>query len=145
MKSAPFYAEPPLRFRGISDDLAAHHLEGSECCLIHADNHGSDDPEGVWLNPNVRVGYNEAAYRAVNPEDGRWPGAWEKIAGIWRNRWARWSVGGRMKRTLERYRVRKKLRKWEGEGLGVRGRHEAGMHCLVNEMQVLFEGGWIHV
>src|SRR5438270_8111059 len=34
----PFYRDPPLSFRGIPDSLAIHHLEGSECCLIHADN-----------------------------------------------------------------------------------------------------------
>ncbi|KAB5580844.1 polysaccharide export protein [Coniochaeta sp. 2T2.1] len=54
--STPFYANPPLQFRGIDDSLADLHLEGSECCLIHADNVLSRDPDkGVWLNPNVRV------------------------------------------------------------------------------------------
>ena len=33
--SSPFNAASPLRFRGIADSLATHHLEGSECCLIH--------------------------------------------------------------------------------------------------------------
>ena len=49
----PFYKSPPLSFRGIPDSLAVHHLEGSECCLIHADNELST-VKGVWLNPNVR-------------------------------------------------------------------------------------------
>ncbi|KAJ4289447.1 hypothetical protein N0V88_006927 [Collariella sp. IMI 366227] len=28
----------PLLFRGVPDSLAAKHVEGSECCLVHADN-----------------------------------------------------------------------------------------------------------
>ncbi|BAE60536.1 unnamed protein product [Aspergillus oryzae RIB40] len=51
MDAAPFYQHPPLKFRGISDSLAKSHLEGSECCLIHADNPLSRE-KGVWLNPN---------------------------------------------------------------------------------------------
>lgn len=40
--------------------MAAHHLEASECCLIHADN-VLTKMKGVWINPNVRVGYDEDA------------------------------------------------------------------------------------
>ncbi|KAK2855668.1 hypothetical protein FQN49_004966, partial [Arthroderma sp. PD_2] len=51
MDSSPFYQDPPLKFRGISDGIAKMHLEGSECCLVHADNPLSKQM-GVWLNPN---------------------------------------------------------------------------------------------
>jgi hypothetical protein len=77
----PFYKDPPLRFRGISDSLAAYHLEGSECCLIHADNELST-AKGIWLNPNVRVLYNPEADKAVNPKAERWPNKGEKLKGI---------------------------------------------------------------
>lgn len=54
MDASAFY-DQNLTFRGIPDDLASLHLEGSECCLIHADNPLSHS-KGVFLNPNVRVG-----------------------------------------------------------------------------------------
>ena len=57
MNAAPFYDQVnTLRFRGVPDTLAERHVEGSECCLIHADNRLSKDL-GIWINPNVRVGY----------------------------------------------------------------------------------------
>lgn len=59
-QSAPFYQDQPLQFRGLQDSMAAHHLEASECCLIHADN-VLTKMKGVWINPNVRVGYDEDA------------------------------------------------------------------------------------
>ncbi|RFU33789.1 hypothetical protein B7463_g2534, partial [Scytalidium lignicola] len=71
-QAEPFYHNPPLRFRGIPDSLATHHLEGSECCLIHADNDLSAR-KGVWLNPNVRVSYNAEADEVVNPNTGVLP------------------------------------------------------------------------
>lgn len=71
-QAGPFYKNPSLRFRGIPDSLALHHLEGSDCCLIHADNSLSLT-RGVWLNPNVRVSYNSKADNVVNSKGGRWP------------------------------------------------------------------------
>lgn len=57
MAAVPFYdSTSPFRFRGVPDTLAHHHIEGSECCIIHADNRLSQH-QGVWINPNVRVGY----------------------------------------------------------------------------------------
>lgn len=50
----PFYNSPPLSFPAIPDTLAAKHIEGSECCLIHFDNELSAS-KGVWLNPSLRV------------------------------------------------------------------------------------------
>lgn len=140
----PFYEDPPLRFRGIADSLAAHHLEGSECCLIHADNKLSAT-RGVWLNPNVRVTYNPEADRLVHPETGIWPSRREKMAGIWSNRWARWT--GFPWRYVERYVVNRRVRFWLNEGQQNKGVEvqEQGTHCLINEMQVLVGNGWAHV
>jgi len=64
MEARSFYGQRPLEFRGISDRLAGLHLE--------APNAASCTPttverlKGVWLNLNVRVGYNLDAYEAVN-------------------------------------------------------------------------------
>jgi hypothetical protein len=139
-KAEPFYASSPLRFRGVSDSLARHHLEGSECCLIHADYHRADS-EGVWLNPNVRVGYNPGAYEAVNPQyGGVWPTWREKVKGAWQNRLSRWLVWPR--RLSEKWQVKRKVRAWEAEQ---EENHEEALHCLINEMQVLVENGWQHV
>jgi hypothetical protein len=66
--ASPFYNPDPLRFRGIPDSLALHHLEGSECCLIHADNPQSAS-KGLWLNPNVRIGYDANAYSTIHTID----------------------------------------------------------------------------
>jgi len=143
-QAAPFYKDKPLRFRGIPDTLAAHHLEGSECCLIHADNELSAI-NGVWLNPNVRVTYNPEADKVVNPETDRWPSKIEKLKGIWSNRLARWSE--LPQRYLERYMVDRRLRLWrkETKRTGHTELRERGTHCLINEMQVLVENGWAHV
>ena len=67
MHAAPFMSNPSLSFRGMPDSLALHHLEGSECCLIHVDNPLSAE-YGVFVNPNVRVGYSGEAYEAVHSE-----------------------------------------------------------------------------
>jgi hypothetical protein len=98
-QAEPFYDNPPLRFRGTPDSLAASHLEGSECCLVHLDNDISAK-KGVWLNPNVRVTYNDEADKIVNPENRLWPSRSEKVKGIWKNRIARWT--GYIQRYLER-------------------------------------------
>ncbi|KAG0648023.1 hypothetical protein D0Z07_5770 [Hyphodiscus hymeniophilus] len=155
MDSAPFYSSPPLRFRGTTDDLAKEHVEGSECCLVHADNWRLGAEKGVWLNPNVRVSYNLTTYENVNPGAGRegspgvegrqtWPGKWEAVGGIWRNRRARWF--GWVRDWSEATVVRGRVRRWieKGKVLGEE-REERGAVCLVNEMQVLFENGWQHV
>ncbi len=138
LKADPFYASPPLRFRAVSDSLAKQHLEGSECCLIHADYRKT---HGVWLNPNVRVGYKPEAYEAVNPQDGRfWPTWREKVKGVWLNRLARWFAWPR--RAAEKLLVIRRVREWEAAH---EGNHEEALHCLINEMQVLVENGWQHV
>ncbi|KNG82967.1 putative polysaccharide export protein (CAP59) [Aspergillus nomiae NRRL 13137] len=136
MNAAPFYQHSPLKFRGISDSLARSHLEGSECCLIHADNPLSRE-KGVWLNPNVRVGYNSPAYLAVNPVENSWLSSFSIASGVWKNRLLRWFTTPWFKENI----VWMRLWKWEK----LSGRNiEPGPFCLVNEMQVLTENGWAH-
>ena len=146
-KAEPFYASQPLRFRAVADSLARHHLEGSECCFIHADGHRTNR-QGVWLNPNVRVGYNLTVYEAVNPaaREGRvWPPWREKVRGTWHNRMTRWL--GWPRRMAEWYGVKGRVMAWQDERVknGTKPNHEAALHCLINEMQVLVENGWLHV
>ena len=150
----PFYerggGSKALAFRGIGDELAGRHLEGSECCLVHADNPFSET-RGVWVNPRVRVGYSGKAYEGVHAAgwDGKvkgteplWPKSRDVVWGVWSNRIRRWTRSVRMK---ER-RVAKRVRKWveQGRKLGDE-RVEKGIYCLINEMQVLRENGWAHV
>lgn len=142
-QAEPFYQQPPLRFRGIPDSLARHHLEGSECCLIHADNPLSS-VDGVWLNPSVRVSYNSKASEQVNPKSGGWPSRAEKLMGIWLNRWARWIKFP--SRLMERHLVDKRVKEWQHETQrNVSEYHQESLYCVVNEMQVLVENGWAHV
>lgn len=143
-QAEPFYKDSTLQFRGISDGLALHHLEGSECCLIHADNPLSAS-RGVWLNPNVRVLYDPKIDQVVNPKTGSWPSRGDKFKGIWGNRFARWT--GFPRRISERYVVRKRLQIWRDEAKHKEKKEvdEAGTYCLINEMQVLVYNGWAHV
>ena len=145
-----------LQFRAIPDSLADMHLEGSECCLIHADNPLSDRL-GVWLNPAVRVGYSVPAYevvRASKPRTGsssssslsRYPSARDAILGSWSNRWWRWF--GTIKLDVEKVTIRSRLSQWvaEGKRLGVdESRVETGDFCLINEMQIMWSNGWKHL
>ncbi|KAB5536687.1 polysaccharide export protein [Coniochaeta sp. 2T2.1] len=141
--STPFYANPPLLFRGIDDSLADLHLEGSECCLVHADNVLSRDPDkGVWLNPNVRVGYNVPVYKAV--KGGKFPGPWATVLGGWANRWLRFK--GRIQHNLEQVTIRQRLSKWRSETPTEElSRTEVGVACLINEMQIMWQNGWKHL
>ena len=65
MDASTFYAYD-LTFRGVPDSLVSQHVEGSECCLIHADNPLSRT-KGVWVNPYVRVAYSGSTYESVHP------------------------------------------------------------------------------
>ncbi|KAL8704717.1 MAG: hypothetical protein Q9201_002141 [Fulgogasparrea decipioides] len=137
--AAPFYHTPALRFRGIPDSLARYHLEGSECCLIHADNPLATD-KGVWLNPDVRVGYNAEAYEKVNLQGKQpWPSMAESVAGLWKNRFWRWMTPTFQKK----WKVKGRVREWTRKGLGEVS--EGEVVCLINEMQVLVANGWAHV
>lgn len=133
MDPEPFYATPPLSFRGVPDSLADFHLEGSECCLIHADNPLSQT-KGVYINPNVRVGYSWVAYETVN-SFLNWPSPFDRIVGIWKSRLA--TIPAMLRYASERMTVRKRVSRW--------GADEPGEFCLVNEMQVLVENGWKHL
>jgi hypothetical protein len=139
--SAPFYANPPLQFRGIDDSLADLHLEGSECCLIHADNYLTEE-KGVWLNPNVRVGYSVAAYRQVRRN--HFPSPLWTVLGAWVNR----VKGGRItiQTQLEARLVTKRLEQWKVDTPnGDPPRYEPGAACLINEMQIMWANGWKHL
>ncbi|KAI1847411.1 hypothetical protein JX265_005528 [Neoarthrinium moseri] len=139
--AAPYYNNPPLLFRGIEDSLADFHLEGSECCLIHADNYLSSE-KGVWLNPNVRVGYNVKAYNRVQGD--RFPGPFWAIVGVWVNRIVSWRAG--IQHSLEMRHVHKKIDSWTAETpQGELARFEPGEACLINEMQIMWSNGWKHL
>lgn len=141
MNAEPFYSRTdPLRFRGTPDSLAALHLEGSECCLIHTDNPLSAS-KGVWLNPNVRVGYNERAYDAVNSKATKangWVGIASVLHGSWENRLLR----SLTMEWFDDFTVRRRVEKWQALD---EERVETGVACLINEMQVLIWNGWAHV
>lgn len=136
MDAAPFYSEPALRFRGISDSLALSHLEGSECCLIHQDNPKSRT-HGVYVNPNVKVGYNWEAYEKMNIPGYRMPFL-QYLYATWENRVRRWFSTDWFKMRI----VKSRVRSWERSA---KHRSEAGIDCLINEMQVLVNNGWAHV
>ena len=132
----PFYEPDPLLFRGISDDLAMQHVEASECCLIHIDN-PLTPTQGVWLNPDVRVGYSPESYAKVH-FDSQWPGIIRKIFGLWHNRIWCWTTTTILKTSI----MKTRLAAW---AKGNPDKSELGKVCLINEMQVLVENGWAHV
>ncbi|CAK7265171.1 hypothetical protein SEPCBS119000_001376 [Sporothrix epigloea] len=164
----------PLLFRGVDDSLAEFHLEGSECCLIHADNplsRFSDVPPstsrrqrpavgvdadtdaesgkdvGVWLNPNVRVAYSAPVYnqvRAGGGGNGVFPGGFWAVYGTWANRWQR--ALSNVQFVLEGQTVLHRLRRWRTETpAGDQPRNEPGAVCLINEMQIMWQNGWKHL
>ncbi|KAL8821921.1 MAG: hypothetical protein Q9191_007215 [Dirinaria sp. TL-2023a] len=132
----PFTGIDALSFRGIDDSLASYHVEGSECCLVHADNPLTAS-KGVWINPNVRVGYSPQAYESVH-SSVPWPGVGGAWLGLWRNRAGRFFSSEKWRRNT----VDAKLKQW---GAAQQSRFEPGRYCLINEMQVLVENGWAHV
>ncbi|KAH6620051.1 cryptococcal mannosyltransferase 1-domain-containing protein [Boeremia exigua] len=135
MPAEPFLGEHALRFRGTNDSLAKHHLEGSECCLIHADNPLSAT-RGVFLNPAVQVGYNMTAYNAVRSSYAVMSPL-QMYGRIWQSRVLRWTTTVWFKERV----VHNRVMEWTKKS----GRKEPGEFCLVNEMQVIFERGWKHV
>lgn len=139
MDAQPFYdTTEPLLFRGIPDALAEHHVEGSECCLIHADNPESLR-KGVWLNPMVRVGYSSAAYHAVHSSPYEvFLSVRTIIEGLWENRFRRWFTTPWFETSI----VNRRLAAWHSTN---NSNEEKGIACLINEMQVLVENGWAHV
>lgn len=136
MPAASFTASFPLRFRGIPDSLASSHLEGSECCLIHADNPLSTQ-YGVFMNPRVRVGYSGPAYVAVNPIS-HWLSARTILQGLWINRLRRWTSTTWLSDKVVQHRIDR----WAA--LSPQNR-ETGRFCIINEMQLLHPNGWYHL
>jgi hypothetical protein len=136
MPATPFVGDQSINFRGIDDTLAASHLEGSECCLIHTDNPASES-HGIYLNPNVRVGYSRRAFDSVHAQ-GSWLSYTDIFFGLWKNRLIRWSTTPWFK---ER-EVRREVRAWEEQQPN---RRENGTMCLIDEMHVLTKKGWAHV
>ncbi|KAI5461790.1 cryptococcal mannosyltransferase 1-domain-containing protein [Mariannaea sp. PMI_226] len=136
MPTTPFIGDETISFRAIDDALAGSHLEGSECCLIHVDNPASATQD-LYLNPNVRVGYNREAYDSVH-SDGSWLSYSEIFIGLWKNRLVRWFTTPWFKE----WRVRSLTHVWEGQSPD---RTENGTMCMINEMHVLTTKGWAHV
>lgn len=136
MPIEPFTADPPLQFRGVPDSLAEYHVEGSECCLIHADNPLSKE-KGVFLNPKVRVGYNGPAYAAVHPAH-EWLSSWRIVWSLWESRVRRVLTTPMFKE----WTIHRRVSTWEGMD---EKHQEPGEFCLINEMQVLIANGWAHV
>lgn len=147
MDARPFY--DGLKFRGVPDTLAQDHVEGSECCLIHADNSLSRT-KGVWVNPNVRVGYCHnlmhvepqkyadlchMAYDDVHARSS-WMTGSEIFLGLWKNRLLRWF-------TTDWFRERSIARTVDVWQSGHSGEEERGSFCLVDELQVIRENGWV--
>jgi hypothetical protein len=141
MRADPFVsAFTRLRFRAAPDSLARHHVEGSECCLIHADNPLSTSL-GVFLNPRVRVAYDRPTYEALHPGGGAaWVSPWGLFWGTWLNRVLGWAS------PLQGYVAQKWVKatvgRWEAQDTL---NYEPGGFCLVDEMQVLVFNGWQHV
>jgi hypothetical protein len=144
--------EDPLRFRGTPDSLAAYHLEGSECCLIHYDNaQNLTSGKGVYINPFVRVGYNAPAYVTVNdqisPDGNVWPSFASRYRQLWALRVVRHFAGYR--RSLAKAEVKRRIDAWKSSAASLadsrESRDEPGHPCLIDEMQVLAGNGWAHV
>ena len=149
MDARPFYdgigeAETGLRYRGIEDNLAEKHIEGSECCLIWADMEAKGDTEsGIWVNPAVRVGYVPKAYEDTHfglRKD--FISGLVYVKGIWRNRGIRWFGGGMQQPKI----VKSRVGQWKKEGTKIgEERNEVGEMCLIDEMHVLIWNGWKHL
>ena len=136
MPAQPFLSDPPLRFRGISDSLAASHLEGSECCLIHMDN-PLRAGKRTYLNPQVLVGYSSEVYHVMHPQQ-MLLSSWRIGLALWENRIRRWVTSP----WIKEWRVRRKVEEWRALSIQ---HEETGEICLINEMQVLDANGWAHV
>ncbi|KAF2876930.1 cryptococcal mannosyltransferase 1-domain-containing protein [Massariosphaeria phaeospora] len=136
MPAGPFTKNQPLRFRGTPDSLALAHVEGSECCLIHADNSLSTT-KGVYLNPNVQVSYSRAAYDALHAENAAMS-AFTLYRSIWKHRILRWFTTPLLKEWV----IDRRLKTWRKESPN---NYEPGNYCLINEMQILIGRGWKHV
>ena len=135
--AAPFQdPRNPLSFRAVNDSLAGSYLEASECCLIHYDNPSSSS-KGVWMNPNVRVGYDVMRYEAVHRPSG-WPSSAETMSGRVADLF-HWLVRLKGRREL----IDRQYEEWAQKDTS---KTEIGSDCLVNQMMVVSENGtWSEV
>jgi hypothetical protein len=136
MPAEPSVSQSPLRFRGIPDSLASLHLEGLECCLIHADSPLQQEKQ-TYVNPHILVGYDGDAYRAMHPQQ-LFSSPWQISKALWENRVRRWMTVPALKDWI----IHGRVKRWEAMS---RDHKERGIMCLVNEMQILAENGWVHV
>jgi hypothetical protein len=144
-QSAPFYADPPLRFRSVSDDLAHRRVEASERCLIHADNPLSAS-QGVWLNSHVRVAPGKTPRTAHFADRAhRYPGFAGTLVGSWVNRVVRWRGGVQAVFDAEAL-VRSRFQDWFAETHTVNSEEsKVGLPCLIDDMQIVGLDGWTHI
>ena len=142
MDTTPFYSG--LSFRGIPDSLASKHLEGSECCLIHADlNATQPSHNGIYVNPAVRVGYTAEAYELTHFGDTKtFLTSTQYWLAMWLHRLNRVRTPSALK-LMES--IHKRVEKWKKyEENSLEKREEVGEMCLIDEMHVLIWNGWAH-
>ncbi|KAI9036536.1 glycosyltransferase family 69 protein [Aspergillus affinis] len=132
MPAHPFMDDPPLQFRGVPDQLAAARFEGSERCLLHADNPLSAT-RGLYVNPHVRVAYGGATYAAVQPVQS-WLSFWHVLGSLWESR---------LRRSVPipsptEWRICRRLARWESRSTLNR---EPGRFCLLDHSQEFLLSG----
>lgn len=113
---------PPhsLRFRSIADDLAWYRVEASERCIVHYDN-PLTATEGVWVNPRVRVAYDEKGLERLR---GMPLSGWRRPKFILKGE----ETVARLKKGKDR-EVGRRVEEWGGE--------EVARDCLDGTVQVL--------
>ncbi|KAL4930209.1 glycosyltransferase family 69 protein [Aspergillus undulatus] len=126
MSTEAIYSTHPVQFRSLPDGLTSKHLVASDTCLIHADNIISKR-RGVYLNPFVRVGYNEPSYSATH-STSHWLSTWGILESVWENRLRRWFSSP----FFRRWSIRSRFADWEGEDENHKDR---GGFCVVDEVQ----------
>jgi hypothetical protein len=142
MDTGPFYNQ--LTFRGIPDSLASKHLEGSECCLIHADlNATVPHHSGIYVNPAARVGYTPLAYELTHfGVEETFISATQYVLAMYLHRLNQIRTPSARKQMSV---VTKRVGKWrEYEENSLEKREENGEMCLIDEMHLLIWNGWKH-
>ena len=142
MDTAPFYSS--LKFRAISDSLASKHLEGSECCLIHADlNATNPKHSGIYVNAAVRVGYTTEAYDQTHfGPTQTFISSTQYVLAMWLHRLNRLRTPSAEKQMRV---IDKRVNKWKQyEENSLEKRDEVGDMCLIDEMHLLIWNGWKH-
>ncbi|KAL4952121.1 cryptococcal mannosyltransferase 1-domain-containing protein [Aspergillus filifer] len=126
MSTEAIYSIRPVKFRGLPDGLTRKGLVASDTCLIHADNVISRR-RGVYLNPFVRVGYDEPSYSATH-SSSHWLSTWGIFESLWECRYQRWFSFP----LFARWSIRGRISSWEAEDENHR---ERGGWCIVDEAQ----------